>query len=81
MVLLAFMSDYSAALARYLDEAGNNQAELAERVGTTQASISRYKGGRLPPREIAVKIEEATGGRVPLALWIAAAARKIGLAA
>lgn len=73
------MSDYAQALARYLE--AESQAELAEKVGTTQASISRYKDGRLPPRGIAERIEEASHGKVPLALWIAAAAKKFGLAA
>lgn len=80
------MTEYSIALASYLDQDGNNQLELAHKVGATQASISRYKGSdkvppRLPPREIAEKIDAATGGQVPLALWIAAAAKKFGLAA
>lgn len=78
------MTDYASALAAYLKDA--NQAELAEKVGATQASISRYKGSdkvspRLPPREIAIKIDEATNGQVPFSLWIAAATKKFGLAA
>lgn len=78
------MSDYAAALKAYLEK--HNQADLAERVGTTQASISRYKGSekaapRLPPRDLAERIDEATGGQVPLSLWIADAAKRFGLAA
>lgn len=75
------MSDYATALGRYLAADGNKQAELAEKAGTTQASISRYKAGRLPPRDVAEKIDHATEGFVPLGLWIAEAARKFGLAA
>jgi len=75
------MSDYAAALSRYLGE-GNNQADLAEKVQTTQASISRYAtGARFPSRETAELIDKATNGQVPLSLWIAAATKKFGLAA
>lgn len=81
MVFVPSMNDYAAALTRYLNEEGNRQDDLAKITGTTQASISRYKNGRLPPRDIAEKIEQASGGQVPLALWIAAAAKKFGLAA
>jgi transcriptional regulator with XRE-family HTH domain len=75
------MSDYAAALKAYLDKSENNQADLAADVGCTQPAISRYKHGRLPPRKIAEKIDQASGGQVPLALWIADAAKKFGLAA
>lgn len=76
MVLETFMSDYAAALSRYLDANGDSQAELAERVGITQASISRYKGSketppRHPPKEIAEKLDRATNGEVPFSLWVA----------
>lgn len=75
------MSDYAQALKAYLDQSGNNQAELAESVGCTQPAISRYKHGRLPPRDIAEKIDTFTASQVPLSLWIAAATKKFGLAA
>lgn len=73
------MSSYSAALAAYLK--ATSQQELAKAVGCSQGAISRYKSKRLPPREIAEKIDEATNGCVPLSLWIAAATEKFGLAA
>lgn len=80
------MSDYAAAIARYLADTDDNQAELAEKAGITQASISRYKGSgnnppRLPPRDIAKRIETATDGKVPFTLWAGEAAKQIGLAA
>jgi transcriptional regulator with XRE-family HTH domain len=75
------MSDYAQALKAYLNQDGNKQDELAAAAGCTQPAISRYKHGRLPPREIAEKIDAATGGQVPLSLWIAAATKKFGLAA
>ena len=82
MVLRWPMSDYSEALSRYLDEKGNNQAELATAVGTSQASISRYAAdARFPSRELAAAIDRATAGRVPVSLWISTATKKFGLAA
>jgi transcriptional regulator with XRE-family HTH domain len=74
--------EYAEALTAYLKQDGAKQAELAENVGCTQPAISRYKTGeRLPPRTVAEKIERYTDGQVPLALWLAAAAKKYGLAA
>lgn len=80
------MSDYAAALSRYLDESGESQSELAERVEVTQATISRYKGSdetppRLPPKEIAEKIDLATNGQVPFSLWVAEMAKPTRAAA
>lgn len=80
MVLVTAMNAYAAALADYLKE--GRQADLAEAAGCTQATISRYaSGNRFPARDIAEKIDRATEGQVPLALWIAAAAKHFGLAA
>jgi transcriptional regulator with XRE-family HTH domain len=74
--------EYATALTTYLKQDGANQAELAEKVGCTQPSMSRYsKGERLPPREVAERIDKHTDGQVPLSLWISAAAKKFGLAA
>ena len=74
------MNPYAASLASYLEPDDRAQAALADAVGTTQASISRWANGkRFPDRSIAVKIDEATKGAVSLALWQAEAARRIGL--
>jgi transcriptional regulator with XRE-family HTH domain len=74
--------EYAEALTAYLNQDGEKQAELAEKIGCTQPAISRYsRGKRLPPREIAERIDRETAGQVPLALWIAAATKKFGLAA
>ncbi len=40
---------------------GETQVQFAERLGTTQASISRYINGRQPDRETLLKIAERTG--------------------
>jgi predicted transcriptional regulator len=80
------MNAYAEAIDRYLRETDDNQFDLAQRAGITQASISRYKGSgntppRLPARDIAKRIDEATGGKVPFTLWAGEAAKQIGLAA
>lgn len=77
------MSIYSQALKAYLETPGAmNQSDLAERAECTQAAVSRYaKGSRFPPREIAERIEEASGGAVPMTLWRVVAAERAGLAA
>lgn len=74
---------YSAALKAFLNaEGAPRQADLAADAMCTQAAISRYaKGIRLPPREIAERIEGATGGKVSVSLWRVVAAERAGLAA
>jgi transcriptional regulator with XRE-family HTH domain len=80
MVLVGAMNAYAVALTAYLKE--GRQADLAEAAGVTQATISRYASGdRFPSREFADKVEAFTEGKVPVAVWIAAAAKKFGLAA
>lgn len=73
------INPYSAALARFLDSSGMTQQTLADTCDCTQAAISRYVNGRLPPRDIAVKIEAATDQAIPLWLWGNAIAQKVGL--
>lgn len=40
---------------------GETQTEFAQRLGTTQASISRYLNGRQPDRETLIKIARRAG--------------------
>ena len=40
---------------------GETQSQLAIRLGTTQASVSRYINGRQPDRETLIKIAQQTG--------------------
>lgn len=74
---------YSAALKAFLEaEGAPNQTDLAAEAECTQAAISRYaKGIRLPPRDIADRIDKATSGKVPVTLWRLVAAERAGLAA
>ena len=44
-------------IVKFLKKAGLTQRELAERVGTTEASMSRYvRGDRVPKASICIKI-------------------------
>jgi transcriptional regulator with XRE-family HTH domain len=43
---------------------GETQAQFADRLGTTQASISRYLNGRHPDRATLIKIAKATSVRL-----------------
>jgi transcriptional regulator with XRE-family HTH domain len=69
---------YTKALTEYLT--GTTQSALADDAGITQASVSRYVAGeRFPERDVAEKIDRATGGKVPLSLWQAEMAARLGL--
>ena len=57
-------------LGDYLKRHDLRQADFAAKVGTTQANISKLCGSE--PRistDMALKIEAATGGEVPLESW------------
>lgn len=55
--------------------AGLTQLALAERVGTTQAAISKLETGRtLPGLELVARIADATGG--PITLTVGSARRR-----
>jgi transcriptional regulator with XRE-family HTH domain len=74
------MNAYAVALTAYLKD--GRQADLADVAGCTQATVSRYASGeRFPPRDFADKVDAFTEGKVSVAVWIAAAAKKFGLAA
>lgn len=85
MVCPRFMNIYAKALSAYLDksrEGAPTQAEFADKVGCTQAAISRYASGRrLPDRALAEKIQSESEGHVSVALWITVASEKAGIAA
>jgi transcriptional regulator with XRE-family HTH domain len=52
-------------LETYLSETGTSQTAFAARIGTTQAAVARYAGGKRFPRpEIVARIEAATDGKV-----------------
>jgi plasmid maintenance system antidote protein VapI len=57
-------------LGTYLEDNGIRQTAFAETVGRTQATISRIVAGDAQPSfDLAVSIERATGGKVPVWSW------------
>jgi transcriptional regulator with XRE-family HTH domain len=70
------------ALGRWLRDRGISQDAFAARVGATQSQISRIvRGDRGPGIELAVAIERATDGAVPVTSWKRRPRRKIAHAA
>lgn len=41
------------------------EGEFAERISSSQASVNRYRKGRVPAPPVMVRIFEATKGQVP----------------
>jgi transcriptional regulator with XRE-family HTH domain len=52
-------------LATYIEKTGDTQIEIARRVGTTQAYISRIASGRAVPRSL-LAMRLATYAHIPL---------------
>ncbi|CAB5223003.1 HTH_XRE domain containing protein [uncultured Caudovirales phage] len=76
------MTSYSDTIKAYLAGSGKSERELAERAETTQTSINRYRnGGRFPDADTARRIDQATQGAVPFAVWQAEFMTRSGLAA
>ena len=66
-----FREEYAlvAALIRARTEAKLTQAELAERLGTTQSAVARLEGGRVSPSIATLRrYAEATGTRLTVGL-------------
>jgi predicted transcriptional regulator len=61
--------EIAAELTRARLRAGLSQAELAERMGTSQSAIARLENGKsLPSVATLLRFAEATGSRVSLRL-------------
>lgn len=59
-------------LRTFLAQTRTKQAELAKRVGVSCGYMSELvKGDKTPGLELAVRIEDATGGAVPARSWVA----------
>lgn len=57
-------------LRKYIASRGLTQAQFAELVGCTPAMICRLlNGSKRPSLQLAIRIEEATRGRVPPRAW------------
>ena len=62
----------ASELIRARARAGLSQAELAERMGTSQSAIARLKSGRtLPSAKTLIRFAEATKSKVELRLTAA----------
>jgi len=61
--------EFSVELLRARVRAGLSQAELAERMGTSQSAIARLESGQtLPSTKTLLRFAEATGSKVELRL-------------
>jgi transcriptional regulator with XRE-family HTH domain len=59
----------ASELIRARARAGLSQAELAERMGTSQSAIARLESGQtLPSTKTLIRFAEATGSKVELRL-------------
>ncbi len=66
---LAFEFEFSAELLRARLRAGLSQAELAQRMGTSQSAIARLESGQtLPSTKTLLRFAQATGSKVELRL-------------
>jgi ribosome-binding protein aMBF1 (putative translation factor) len=64
--------EISLELVRARQRAGLSQAELAERMGTSQSAIARLESGRtLPSAKTLIRFAEATKSKVELRLTAA----------
>jgi len=64
------MSIYAETLDAYLKRAENKETELADRIERPQPTVNRYRNGkRFPDAETARRIDSATDGEVPFAIW------------
>ena len=69
---LAAEYEISAELLKARLRAGLSQAELAERMGTSQSAIARLESGQtLPSTKTLMRFAEATGSKVQLRLLVA----------
>ncbi|WP_353936522.1 helix-turn-helix transcriptional regulator [uncultured Gemmobacter sp.] len=62
-------------LCTFLSEMGETQVEFAKRVSVSQGTISKLCAGQIRPSlTLAARIASATGGRVPVEIWVRDAA-------
>ncbi len=63
-------------LSRWLDDARKTRAWAASRLHVTRQYIDRLaRGSSRPSLDLAVKIEELTGGRIAVSTWMRPKAR------
>ncbi len=63
--------DDRGAFERWIEASGMTRQEVAAKLGIGKSTLfSHLRGDRLPSLEVAVLIEEFTGGAVPPKSWI-----------
>jgi DNA-binding XRE family transcriptional regulator len=73
-IFLSGIFGYMNPLKEYRSGASILQADFAASVGVSQATISKIESGEaLPGLFLAVRIQRATGGKVPATSWVPAA--------
>ncbi len=74
--------DYAAHIRGWLGSQEHKQADLAVKIGKTQAAVNRYANGiRFPDANTARDIERETAGNVPFAVWQSEFMARSGIAA
>ena len=64
-------------LARYLQEKGLSQVDFGNLIGTSGVAVCRWLSGlRRPTVRLAVAIEKATAGAVPVEAWATSPRRR-----
>lgn len=65
-------------LAKYLESRSESQADFAKRAELSRSYVCEILNGtRVPGRSVIARINEATGGVVPPAVWFPALDREI----
>lgn len=76
------MDTFQAALDAYLASHEGGESAFAAAIGTTQASVNRYRNSkRFPDAETARRIDKVTRGKVPFSTWQADFLARSGIAA
>lgn len=65
-----------STLSQYLKSSGKTQAEFAREISVTQGYVAKLcsEAGPVPTLKVAVRIEAATKGAVPVSIWAERAA-------
>ncbi len=59
------------ALEQWIDRTGKSKKEVADAIGISMVALYALLNGKAEPRvSTAVKIEEMTGGQVPVKSWV-----------
>ncbi|WP_142663590.1 helix-turn-helix domain-containing protein [Paracoccus laeviglucosivorans] len=70
-IFLTFISSSMVTLETHLRQSGEKQADFAVRVNVRQGTVSKLcRGQMIPSMMLAQRIERATGGKVPVAIWV-----------